>query len=74
MPLPDLTVIAEGDAPGGGRWCLKAGGPAEDYYTLIETVHPDGHRDEGGMGGPALAAVERQGLVPAGAKRPGVGR
>lgn len=54
MPLPDLMVVAEGDAPGGGRWYLKAGGSAEDYYTLIETAHPDGHRDEGGMGGPAL--------------------
>jgi hypothetical protein len=37
MPLPDLTVVAEGDAPGGGRWCLNAGGSAEDYYT------PDGN-------------------------------
>lgn len=54
MPLPDLVVVAVGDAPGGGRWYLKAGGSAEDYYTLIETTHPDGRRDEGGMGGPAL--------------------
>ena len=54
MSLPDLTVVAEGDAPGGERWYVKAGGSAEDYYTLIETVHPDGHKDEGGMGGPAL--------------------
>lgn len=54
MPLPDLMVVAEGDAAGDGRWCLKAGGSAERYHTLIETAHLDGHRDEGGMGGPAL--------------------
>jgi hypothetical protein len=52
--VPDLTVIAEGDAPGGELWYLRAGGSAENYYTLLETVHPDGHRDEGGMGGPLL--------------------
>jgi hypothetical protein len=54
VPIHDLTVVAEGDAPGGERWYLKAGGSAYDYYTLLETVHPDGRRDEGGMGGPAL--------------------
>lgn len=52
--MPDLTVVAEGDAPAGQRWYLKAGGSADDYYTMLETVHPDGHRDEGGMGGPVL--------------------
>ena len=52
--MPDLTVVAEGDAPAGERWYLKAGGSADDYYTMLETVHPDGHRDEGGMGGPVL--------------------
>jgi hypothetical protein len=54
VPLPDLTVIAEGDAPGGEVWYLRAGGSAENFYTLLETVHPDGSRDEGGMGGPLL--------------------
>jgi hypothetical protein len=54
VPVPDLTVIAEGEASAGERWYLRAGGSAEDYYTLLETVHPDGHRDEGGMGGPLL--------------------
>jgi hypothetical protein len=54
MAIPGLTIVAEGEEPGGERWCLKAGGSAEDYWTLMETVHPDGHRDEGGMGGPAL--------------------
>jgi hypothetical protein len=53
VPPPDLTVIAEGDAPGGELWYLRAGGSAENFYTLLETVHPDGSRDEGGMGGPA---------------------
>jgi hypothetical protein len=54
MPFPDLEVLAEGDLPTGEHWAVKAGGTAEDYYTLLETVHPDGHRDEGGMGGPPL--------------------
>jgi hypothetical protein len=54
VAMPELTVVAEGDAPGGERWYLKAGGSAGDYYTLMETVHPDGRRDEGGMGGPVL--------------------
>jgi hypothetical protein len=58
MPLPDLTVVAEGDTTGGERWYLKAGGSAADYYTLLETVHPDGRRDEGGMGGPPLSPGE----------------
>jgi hypothetical protein len=54
VAMPELTVVAEGDAPGGEHWYLKAGGSAADYYTLMETVHPDGRRDEGGMGGPVL--------------------
>jgi len=54
MPMPDMSVVAEGDSPSGEHWILKAGGTAEDYYTFLETVHPDGHRDEGGMGGPPL--------------------
>jgi hypothetical protein len=51
MPLPELAVVAEGDLPTGERWAVKAGGTAEDYYTLLETVHPGGRCDEGGMGG-----------------------
>jgi hypothetical protein len=55
MPLPDLDVLAEGDLPTGQHWILKAGGTsADDFYTFLETIHPDGHRDEGGMGGPLL--------------------
>jgi len=54
MPLPGLHVIAEGATPAGQRWYLRAGGAPEDYYTMLETVHPDGRRDEGGMGGPLL--------------------
>jgi hypothetical protein len=50
----DLKVVAEGEDPGGVHWYLKAGGSADNYYTFIETIHPDQHRDEGGMGGPAL--------------------
>ena len=54
MPLPDLAVLAEGDLPEGQHWILRAGGTSADFYTFLETVHPDGHRDEGGMGGPLL--------------------
>jgi hypothetical protein len=54
MPLPDLDVLAEGDLPTGQHWILKAGGTSDDFYTFLETIHPDGHRDEGGMGGPLL--------------------
>lgn len=54
MPLPDLAVLAEGDLPSGQHWILRAGGTSADFYTFLETVHPDGHRDEGGMGGPPL--------------------
>jgi hypothetical protein len=52
--MPDLAVVAQGETVAGEHWYLKAGGSAEDYYTMLETVHPDGHRDEGGMGGPVL--------------------
>jgi hypothetical protein len=54
MPMPNLAVVAEGDLPTGDHWVLKAGGTADDYYTFLETVDLDGHRDEGGMGGPPL--------------------
>ena len=54
MPQPDLVVLAEGDLPAGQHWILKAGGARGDFYTTLETIHPDGHRDEGGMGGPPL--------------------
>jgi hypothetical protein len=55
MPQPDLDVLAEGDLPTGQHWILKAGGTrADDFYTFLETIHPDGHHDEGGMGGPPL--------------------
>ena len=54
MPVPELATIAEGVLPGGQRWILRAGGTREDFYTFLETVHPDGHSDEGGMGGDLL--------------------
>lgn len=54
MQPSDLAVLAEGDLPTGEHWLLKAGGTGEDFFTFLETVHPDGHRDEGGMGGPPL--------------------
>jgi hypothetical protein len=48
------VIVAEGDLPSGEHWAVKAGGTAADYYTFLETVHPSGHRDEGGMGAPPL--------------------
>jgi len=54
MPLPEVPVDARGETARGERWFLKAGGTDEDYYSMVETVHRDGRRDEGGMGGPAL--------------------
>jgi hypothetical protein len=54
MPSPDLAVLAEGDLATGEHWILKAGGTHDEFYTFLETIHPDGHRDEGGMGGPPL--------------------
>lgn len=54
MPLPSLAVLAEGSLPTGQRWALRAGGTSADFYTFLQTIHPDGHRDEGGMGGPPL--------------------
>lgn len=50
----ELKIVAECEWPGVASWYLRAGGPAADYLTMLETVYPDGHRDEGGMGGPAL--------------------
>jgi hypothetical protein len=54
MSLPDMAVLAEGGLPTGQRWVLRAGGTSSRFYTFLETIHPDGHRDEGGMGGPPL--------------------
>jgi hypothetical protein len=54
MPLPDMAVLAEGGLSTGQRWVLRAGGTSSDFYTFLETIHPDGHRDEGGMGGSPL--------------------
>ncbi len=54
MAMPELTVVAQGALPTGERWAVRAGGTTRDYYTFLGTVHPDGHRDKGGMGGPPL--------------------
>jgi hypothetical protein len=56
MALPELRVVAEGETSRGEHWYLSAGGTADDYYTMLKTVHPDGRWDEGGMGGPPLYA------------------
>jgi hypothetical protein len=49
-----MAVLAEGDAPTGEHWVLRAGGTSSNFYTFLQTVHPDGYRDSGGMGGPIL--------------------
>jgi hypothetical protein len=54
MTMPALTVAGRGTLPTGERWEVRAGGTDQDYYTFLRTVHPDGHEDEGGMGGPEL--------------------
>ena len=52
--MPDLPVVAEGENARGEHWYLKAAGSPADYYTMLETLHPGGRRDEGGMGGAPL--------------------
>jgi hypothetical protein len=54
MPLQELPVVAEGETTRGERWYLRAGGSPEAYDSMLVTVHADGRRDQGGMGGPAL--------------------
>lgn len=54
MALPELPIVAEGETTAGERWYLRAGGSPEAYDSMLETVHADGRRDQGGMGGPAL--------------------
>jgi hypothetical protein len=69
MPLPDMAVLAEATLPTGERWILRAGGTSSDLYTFLETTYPDGHRDEGGMGGPALYAGSLMNTYTGGAER-----
>ena len=52
--MPDLPIVAEGENARGEHWYLKAAGSPADYYTMLDTLHPDGRRDEGGMGGAPL--------------------
>ena len=54
MPEPDLPVVAQGETSRGEHWFLRAAGSPDRYYSTLRTVHPNGHWDEGGMGGPAL--------------------
>jgi hypothetical protein len=69
MSLPDLAVLAEGDLATGEHWILKAGGTHDEFYTFLETIHPDGHRDEGGMGGPPLYPGDLMNTYTGGAER-----
>lgn len=69
MPSPDLAVLAEGNLATGEHWILRAGGNRDDFYTFLETIHPDGHRDEGGMGGPPLYPGDLMNTYTGGAER-----
>lgn len=67
--MPKLHVLAEGDLPTGEHWVLRAGGTSDDFSTMLETIHRDGHRDEGGMGGPPLPAGELMNVYTGGSTR-----
>lgn len=54
MAMPELAVVAEGTLPSGHQWIITAGGAPDGYYTMLKTIHPDGYRDSGGMGGPLI--------------------
>ncbi len=69
MALPELAVLAEGDLPTGEHWVLRAGGTSADFYTLLETIHPDGRSDEGGMGGPPLPPGQLMSVYTGGSDR-----
>lgn len=69
MPLPDMAVLAEGGLPTGQRWVLRAGGTSSEFYTFLETIHPDGHRDEGGMSGPPLYPGSLMNIYTGGSER-----
>lgn len=49
-----MQVLAEGSLPTGEHWVLRASGDSANFYTFLETIYPDGNRDEGGMGGKPL--------------------
>lgn len=69
MPLPKMAVLAEGNLPTGQRWVLRAGGTSSNFYTFLETIHPDGHRDQGGMGGPPLCTGSLMNTYTGGSER-----
>jgi hypothetical protein len=55
VALPEVNAAeAEGDLPSGHHWRLTCSGSGESCYTFLEVLHPDGRKDRGGMGGPAL--------------------
>jgi hypothetical protein len=69
LPLPDMEELADARLPTGECWILRAGGTRSDYYTFLLTIHPDGHRDEGGMGGPPLYAGSLMNTYTGGSER-----
>lgn len=67
----EFTIVAEGDAPGGARWQVMAGGTAEDYLHNWKVVYADGTWDGIGIGGPALPSDGRLVDVYSGIKNVG---
>jgi hypothetical protein len=67
----DLTVVAEGDAPGGARWQVMAGGTAEDYFHAWKVFGADGEWEGSGVSGPALPSDGRLADVYCAIRNPG---
>jgi hypothetical protein len=66
-----FTIVGEGNAPGGARWQVMAGGTAEDYLHSWKVIEPDGTWDGIAVGGPALPTDGRLAEVYSGAKNIG---
>jgi hypothetical protein len=66
-----FTIVGEGDAPGGARWQVMAGGTAEDSLHSRKVIEPDGTWDGIAVGGPALPSDGRLAEVYSGVKNIG---
>jgi hypothetical protein len=67
----EFTIVGEGDAPGGARWQVMAGGTAEDYLHSWKVIEPDGTWDGIAVEGPALPSDGRLAEVYSGVKNIG---
>jgi hypothetical protein len=56
--MPDLAAIADGTSGLGDRWIIRAGGTAENFFTVLDVTLADGRRGGGGCGGPVLMPGE----------------